>query len=60
MCNALDDIHNNHIIHRDIKTANILMKDEITVNICDFGCAHQITSGNDTTFRSFAGTPFVI
>ncbi|CDW88988.1 serine threonine protein kinase [Stylonychia lemnae] len=37
--NALEYIHNYNIIHRDISPQNILVYDEKTFKICDFGIA---------------------
>jgi len=36
-------MHSKHLIHRDIKSDNILLNREGAVKICDFGFAVQLT-----------------
>lgn len=54
---ALKYIHRENIIHRDIKAANILITNEGSIKLCDFGVAAQL---NQATLRrqTMAGTPY--
>ncbi|KAJ6798169.1 serine/threonine-protein kinase STY8-like [Iris pallida] len=39
VCNGMDYLHQNNIIHRDLKTANLLMDNNNVVKVADFGVA---------------------
>ena len=54
---ALQYVHKDNVIHRDIKAANVLITNEGKVKLCDFGVAAQL---NQTSLRrqTMAGTPY--
>lgn len=54
---ALDYIHKQGIIHRDIKAANILLTETGQVQLCDFGIARTIAQKSMQRY-SFVGTPY--
>lgn len=56
---GLKYLHENKIIHRDMKPANILMdKSEIRYKIADFGVATEVIGKNSNTHRTNTGTPW--
>ena len=55
-CRALDYAFQNGVIHRDIKSANILLSDRDDIKISDFGTA-QISQATHTQIDGFVGSP---
>lgn len=48
---GLNYLHQAQIVHRDLKPANILVNDDCTIQICDFGLARSL-KGVYTTDKS--------
>ena len=57
LCLGLFYLHNdNNIIHRDIKSRNILVKENGLLKFADFGVAKKLEKGEDFA-RTSVGTP---
>jgi serine/threonine-protein kinase len=56
VCSALDHAHQHSIVHRDIKPANIMILDNGSVKVTDFGIAKMMSMGM-TQAGQVLGTP---
>ena len=56
IASALENAHNNHIVHRDIKSHNIMLKEDRTVKVTDFGIARAVSSCTITNTGNIIGS----
>lgn len=56
ICYALDHAHKNNIIHRDIKSHNILIREDNSVKVTDFGIARAVSSSTITNTGNVIGS----
>ena len=54
---ALGYAHKNGIVHRDIKPANIMLLEDGSLRVCDFGIA-RLTESSKTATGTVLGTPY--
>lgn len=57
IADALSHTHSNGLIHRDIKSSNILLTKEGRVVLSDFGLAHALSDSKLTQTGTVMGTP---
>jgi len=55
---AVAFLHKNKVAHRDIKVENILLDDDLSVSLCDFGFALRFHAGVKST--EWCGSPFTV
>lgn len=49
---ALRYMHSGNVIHRDIKPANILLNEDCTLKVCDFGLSRVLIRGEKSNLAS--------
>lgn len=45
---SLKYLHQHNVIHRDLKPANVLINEDCSIQICDFGLARSIKDLKDS------------
>lgn len=57
VASAMDYAHTQQIVHRDLKPANILMDENGTPKVSDFGIAKMLEKTSETIVGAVIGTP---
>jgi serine/threonine protein kinase len=60
ICSGIKYLHEQHIVHRDIKGANVLITKDGVLKLADFGCSKEIDEVCSKTHgcQTMVGTPF--
>ena len=56
ICQGVDHAHNQGIIHRDLKSQNVMIDDELNVKIADFGIALSSNEADMTHTNTIMGS----
>eukprot|EP01124_Arcella_intermedia_P036206 TRINITY_DN9446_c0_g1_i2.p1 TRINITY_DN9446_c0_g1~~TRINITY_DN9446_c0_g1_i2.p1 ORF type:complete len:776 (+),score=196.67 TRINITY_DN9446_c0_g1_i2:209-2329(+) len=55
-CMGIQALHSNNILHRDLKTLNVLVSGEYRCKVCDFGLSRFNTESNAASLMKCRGT----
>ena len=56
LISALQYLHQNLVIHRDLKLGNLFIDSEMRIKVGDFGLATRLTDASERK-KTFCGTP---
>jgi NIMA (never in mitosis gene a)-related kinase len=59
ICLALKHLHDRHLIHRDLKAANVFLMKSGVVKLGDFGIARSLSNSADLA-KTQIGTPYYL
>ncbi len=57
LARAMQAAHDKNVIHRDLKPANVLLTEDGTLKITDFGLAKKLDAAGQTASGAIMGTP---
>ncbi|KAJ3304946.1 hypothetical protein HDV03_002176 [Kappamyces sp. JEL0829] len=57
VADAVQYLHSNNYVHRDIKDENVIIDAEFNIKLVDFGASDRIPSSSRDYFTSFRGSP---
>jgi len=60
LCRALAAVHGAGLVHRDVKTRNVMREEGGRILLMDFGAGRDLTELQDRDDRSISGTPIYI
>jgi serine/threonine protein kinase len=58
LCLAVQELHRNQVIHRDLRAPNVVIMSNGSLKICDFGLSRKIVDTSDNQHKSVYKTKF--